>query len=177
MNAPTIVTERLMLVAPQASFFKAHCEMMADPRVAAWVGGGTSPSRLETWRRYCQGAGLWPLLGYGYWTVLDRVSARPIGFGGVADFERGVPELEGFPEAGWAFAAEWWGRGIATEFVAALTSWTDSSMPASEVRCLIDPRNGASLRVAEKACFTAVAEVAHDGLNSIVHARQKSRDS
>ena len=171
MNAPTILTDRLILVAPQASFFEAHLETMSDPRVTAWIGGGQPQTRIEAWRRYCQGAAFWPLLGYGYWSVLDRTSGRHIGFGGLASFERGVPELDGYPEAGWAFDAGWWGRGVATEFLAAVVAWADRSL-ATEIRCIIDPSNSASVRVAEKSHFARIGQVEHDGLGSLVYARR-----
>lgn len=173
MNAPTLLTERLILAAPQASFFEAHFAVMSDPRVTAWIGGGAPQTRLESWRRYCQFAGLWPLLGYGYWTVLDRATGMPIGCGGLARFERGMPELKTVPEAGWAFGADWWGRGIASEFLAAVVGWSDSVLAAAELRCIVDANNQPSIRVAEKSGFVRIGEAHHDGLGSLVFARTR----
>lgn len=172
MNAPTIATGRLLLVAPRASLFDAHHAMVSDPRVAAWIGG--PPSRFEAWRRYCQAAGLWALLGYGYWTVLDRASGRLIGFGGLACFERGIAALDGVPEAGWAFARECWGQGIASEFLAAVMRWSDDELGAPALRCLIDANNGASIRVAQKNGFAVMAPVPNDAGDALVFARPAS---
>ena len=173
MTPPTILTERLILAAPQASFFEAHLVTMSDPRVTARIGTGAPQSRIEAWRRYCQAAGLWSLVGHGYWQVLDRATGAVIGLGGLARFERGMAELEGVPEAGWAFNADWWGRGIASEFLAAVVAWSDATLAAPEVRCIIDPANAASIRVAEKAGFVAIGEARHDGLGSIVFTRRR----
>lgn len=162
MLPPTILTERLILAAPSASFFNAHFATMSDPRVAERIGAGAPHTRTETWRRYCQVAGMWGLVGYGYWAVLDRTTGAMIGFGGLARFERGIAELDGVPEAGWAFNADWWGRGLATEFVGAIMEWADATLMASKVRCVISLDHAASLRVAARNGFVATGTVIHD---------------
>src|SRR3546814_8066897 len=65
--------------------------------------------------KFLGAAGLWPVMGYGYWVFADRADDRLVGMGGLAYFCRGIAELEGFPEAGWAFDADHWGAGLATE--------------------------------------------------------------
>lgn len=163
MLPPTILTERLILAAPSASFFEQHLATMSDPRVTERIGSGQPQSRVEAWRRYCQAAGMWSLVGYGYWAVLDRATGAMIGFGGLARFERGLTELDGAPEAGWAFNADWWGRGLATEFVGAVVRWADAALGDPEVRCIIAPDNTASFRVAERNGFVETDMVVHDG--------------
>lgn len=163
MTPPTILTERLILTAPTAVFFDQHFATMSDPRVAGRIGNGLPQSRSEAWRRYCQAAGLWSLVGYGFWAILDRETDAMIGFGGLADFERGLPDLEGVPEAGWALNANWWGSGLATEFVAAAMRWADATLPQSEVRCIIAPDNHASLGVALRNEFVDIGCLTHDG--------------
>lgn len=163
MVPPTILTERLILAAPSASFFEQHFATMSDPRVTERIGTGEPQSRLEAWRRYCQAAGLWSLVGYGYWAVLDRATGTMIAFGGLANFERGIDALDGAPEAGWAFNPDWWGRGLATEFVGAVVRWADATLSAPEVRCIVSPDNVASLHVAARNGFVATGRVTHDG--------------
>lgn len=78
-----------------------------------------------------------------------RETGAFLGSGGLASFERGIPELEGFPEAGWAFV-DAWGQGLATEAIAAVLDWADESLGHPEIRCIIDAGNVASQRVADK---------------------------
>jgi len=158
MIAPTIETERLILTAASVDRFDEQLAIFADRRVVAYIGSGEPRSREEGWRRFAGGVGNWSLLGYGYWTILDRASLRVIGTGGFGRFERGIPELDGFPEAGWAFAADSWGKGIASEFLAAAVAWADAQGHA-ETRCIIAPANLPSVRVAEKNGFVRLGEV------------------
>src|SRR3546814_16692964 len=73
--------------------------------------------------------------------------------GGLSYFGRGIPELEGRPEAGWAFDADHWGAGYATEAMTAALGWADANLDAGDVRCIIDLGNDASERVAAKLGF------------------------
>ena len=174
MEAPTLITDRLFIAPLAVDRFDQHFANMSDARVVEWLGSSEPQPRIEAWRRFCQGAGLWSLLGYGYWGVIDRTTDRMVGMGGFARFERGIAPLEGYPEAGWAFAHDAWGRGIASEFLAAALAWADTDIDAPEIRCIISPGNGASIRVAEKNGFVRI-ETATDIYGEIgVYARRRS---
>ncbi len=90
--------------------------MWADERVTSFIGGAAAGSQDQLDQVH-SGRGLWPLMGYGYWLAFERDGGALAGVGGLARFERGVPSLEGYPEAGWAFGADSWGKGYATEFM------------------------------------------------------------
>src|SRR3546814_13278263 len=92
-------------------------------------------------------------MGFGYWVFADRASDALIGMGGLSYFGRGIPELEGRPEAGWAFDADHWGSGYATEALTAAPGWADANPDAGGVRRLIDLRNEPSERVAAERGF------------------------
>ena len=171
MIAPTITTERLVLTALDRAMFEQHVATVADPRVSARVGTGQPQSRIEAWRRFCQAAGLWSLLGYGFRAILDRASGAMIGIGGLAQFERGIAQLEGVPEVGYAINADWWGRGLTTEFLAAALDWSDTVLDAPETRCIIAPNNMASVRVSEKNGFVPVDTVENELGVSLVFRR------
>jgi RimJ/RimL family protein N-acetyltransferase len=156
MLAPTLTTERLILRAPSLDDWEAYAAVWADERMTRFIGGEPR-SRKLSWAKFCQAAGLWPLLGFGYWAFTDRVSGAFIGNGGLARFERGIAELEGYPEAGWAFAPSAWGCGLATEAVDAIMNWADEALRA-EVRCIIALDNLASIRVAEKCGFSYLCD-------------------
>ena len=91
--------------------------------------------------------------------VIDRADATFLGVAGLSDFKRGIDALEGYPEAGWAFAAASWGRGIASEAISAVTGWADTAGIA-ETRCMIDHGNIASAKVAARCGYQPFAELA-----------------
>jgi RimJ/RimL family protein N-acetyltransferase len=169
--APTLETERLIISPLRQDLFEQHFNTMSDLRVTAFIGGGQPQSRTEAWRRFCQGAGLWSLLGYGYWAILDRPTGRMIGMGGLAHFERTIAELNDFPEVGYALNADWWGRGLTTEFLAAAVGWADANVRATETRCIIAPDNAPSIRVAEKNGYIRMHEVENELGVSILFRR------
>jgi RimJ/RimL family protein N-acetyltransferase len=152
MIAPTLTTERLTLVPLSMDHWEDYAAAWADPRMTEFIGGKPR-TRTESWGKFLIAAALWQFMGYGYWSFLDRETGRFLGNGGLAWFDREVAGLEGFPEAGWAFVPGAWGKGYATEAMAAVLDWADTELKAPEVRCIIDPGNTASRRVAEKLCF------------------------
>lgn len=153
MLAPTLTTERLTIRAIALSDWEDYAAAWADPELTRFIGGEPR-DRTTSWGKFLMGAGLWPVLGYGYWTFADKGTGRYLGNGGLAQFERGVASLEGHVEAGWAFAPAAWGKGYATEAMAAILSWADANHVADEIRAIIDHDNVASQRVAEKLGFT-----------------------
>ena len=157
MIAPVIETERLILRPLSLQHWEAYAAAWADPRMTAFIGGQPR-TRAESWGKFLQGIGLWPLFGYGYWSFIDRQNGAFLGNGGLAQFERGLSELTGYPEAGWAFVPDAWGRGLATEAMAAVLSWADEALEYAEIRCIIDPDNSASQRVAAKLGFAFMGD-------------------
>ncbi len=153
--APVLETARLILRAFRASDVDAQAAMMGDPIVTRHLGGQPF-SREDGWRKLLCGAGLWTLFGYGYWAVERREDGRFIGQVGFADFKRDMtPSIEGLPEMGWLFAADTFGRGYASEAVAAGLEWIDRALAPSEIVAIIDEANGPSIGVAKKAGFAA----------------------
>ena len=146
---PTLTTPRLRLRPPRADDRADHVAMWADRRVTEFIGGEPRPADVS-WTKQLAGAGLWPVMGFGYWVFADRASDRLIGMGGLAFFGRGIAELDGVPEAGWAFDADHWGQGLATEAMHAVLHWADMALDHGETRCIIDAGNRASERVAAK---------------------------
>lgn len=154
--APILHTERLTLAPLSLDHWEAYAGAWADPVMTTFIGGKPR-TRQESWVKFSQGIGLWSLVGYGYWAFLDRATGQFLGNGGLARFERGIAELEGYPEAGWAFVPAAWGKGLATEAMAAVLDWADDALK-SEIRCIIDPGNVASQKVAAKLGFQHFAD-------------------
>ncbi len=99
--------------------------MWADARVTRFIGGEPRAPDVS-WGKFLSSAGLWPVMGFGYWVFADRATDALVGMGGLSYFGRGIPELEGVPEAGWAFDADHWGAGYATEAMRAVLGWADA---------------------------------------------------
>ncbi len=171
-QAPTLTTTRLILRAASLDDWEAYAAAWADPRLTTFIGGQPR-TRTESWGKFTSASGLWALLGYGYWSIIDRVSGTFLGTGGLAQFERGLAELEGYPEAGWAFIPDAWGKGIASEAVAAVLDWADGALIDPEIRCIIDPANGASSRVATKLGFERIGEVDFSPGTTVVYSRAR----
>ena len=157
MMMPMLETQRLTLRGLTMDDWEPYAAMWADPRVTAFIGGAPRPRDLA-WTKFGQAVAMWHLFGYGNWAVIDRADATFLGVCGLAQYERGIAELAGFPEAGWAFAAASWGRGIASEAIGAVVGWADADGIA-ETRCLIDDANGASIKVAARNGYLPCASL------------------
>jgi RimJ/RimL family protein N-acetyltransferase len=120
------------------------------------------------------GSGLWPVLGYGYWSFIERQTGAFLGNGGLAQFERGVAALESHVEAGWAFVPAAWGKGYATEAMAAVLEWADTVLNIIEIRAIIDHDNLASARVAEKLGFTCLMPIIPELPEAALWQRRKA---
>ena len=153
MEAPTLQTERLFLRKIMMVDWEAYADMWADPCVTEFIGGAPR-ARDVAWPKFGQAVGMWSLFGYGNWAVIDRLTTTFLGVCGFATYERGIAELAGFPEAGWAFTVESWGRGIASEAIGAIVAWADAN-DIAETRCLISQGNLASIKVATRNGYSA----------------------
>lgn len=173
MQAPTLTTERLILAPMGIEHWEAYAAAWADPAMTTFIGGQPR-TRTESWGKFLAATALWQFMGFGYWSFLDRASGAFLGNGGLAWFERGIAGLEGVPEAGWAFIPDAWGKGLATEAMAAVLEWADATLAAPEIRCIIDPGNQASRRVADKLGFRFL-ESSDEALGRIdLFSRQRS---
>lgn len=157
MDAPTLTTERLILRAITMADWEPYATMWADPQVTTFIGGQPRP-RDVAWPKFGQAAGMWALVSYGNWAVIDRADGVFLGIAGLSDFKRGIVDMDAFPEAGWAFAAASWGRGVASEAIDAVVAWADAAGIA-ETRCMIDHGNTASAKVAARSGYVPFAEL------------------
>jgi len=171
-NVPVIETERLRLRGHGIGDFTDCLAMWSDPAVVRHIGGRVF-SAEEVWTKLLRYAGLWSLLGYGYWVIAERESGRFVGEVGFADFRREIaPPLDGVPEIGWALATSAHGRGLATEAVRAAVAWGDGHLGGGRTMCLIHPENGASIRVAEKCGYRCLAHTTYKGQPVMLFGRE-----
>lgn len=142
-----IETDRLVLRPLGPEDVESHLEMMADPKVAAFLTpDGKVRSRAEEWRAAACYIGHWDIRGYGFFSVEEKESGRWVG--------RVGPWMpEGWPglECGWSIASPYWGRGYAPEAAIAAVRWTFERFPdLSRIISVIDAENVNSQTVARK---------------------------
>ena len=169
---PVLETARFRLRAPSLADFEPYAAMWADERTTRFIGG-TPRDRTTSWGKYLAMPGLWHFMGYGYWVFTERDNDAYVGCGGLSWFDRGIDQLVGYPEAGWAISPDWWGKGAASEMMAGALAWADEVLDAVQVRCIINPGNGASEAVAAKLGFGLIgsSDALGDPVN--VYARHK----
>ena len=174
--APTLETERLRLRAYRREDFHALAATWGDPLVMHHILGRASTEE-EAWSRMLRYAGLWPLLGYGYWAVEERSTGRFVGDVGFADFRREMtPSVGDAPEAGWVLAAWAHGKGFATEAVRAAHAWSDTHLDrAAHTVCIIVPENTPSISVATKCGYVEIGRCTYRGSEDVLFRRLVAR--
>src|SRR5262249_2169311 len=147
----------------RASDLDACAAMWGNPQVTRHIGGRPS-SRQQTWMRILQYAGLWKILGYGYWAIEEISSGTFVGDVGLADFHRDrQPSIEGIPEAGWALDPVFAGRGYATEALQTVLAWADRNVSTDRTVCIIASENTASINVARKSGYRDATQATFNG--------------
>lgn len=169
--APTLETERLILRQPQLADFDRYAQLLADEQAARYIGGHLP--RAAAWRKFLQMPGAWAVQGFGMFSVIDKATGRWLG-------QAGPWQPDGWPgtEVGYAFHADAWGRGYATEACTAAIDWAFDTLGWTEVIHCIDPLNAASQAVARRL-GSRLARRAHMPApyqDHVVDIWQQSRD-
>lgn len=153
VEIPVIETERLRLRGYRMADFRPCAQMWSDPVVTRYITGKPLTSE-EAWTKMLRNAGMWLVLGYGFWVLEEKATGEFIGELGFADFQRIIePSIAGMPEMGWVLMQHAHGKGYATEATRAAMEWGDKNFNGARVVCLIQPGNDASFRVADKLGF------------------------
>jgi len=165
MVKDALETERLVLRMFRESDTDAYAEMVSDPEVRRFLGGGKPVERAEAWRNMAMILGHWHLRGYGMWAVEERASGEMVG-------RVGCWRPEGWPglEVGWTLRRRFWGRGYATEAARASIDYAFKALGQTRVISLIDPDNVNSIRVAERLGEKPSGEWEVFGTKVIVYA-------
>jgi RimJ/RimL family protein N-acetyltransferase len=170
-SCPILTTPRLTLRPHDVGDYEDLLATWTDPVVVKYFGGVPSTPE-EVWARLLRYGGMWPMLGYGYWSVRETASGRFVGEVGLAEFRRNVtPSLVGTPEAGWVLASWAHRRGLAREATEAIFAWADTQLGARRTVCVIDPDNAASLALAARLGFKVFAEPLYRGRPTVLLER------
>ena len=158
-------TERLVLRMFRETDTDPYAEMLGDPEVMRFLGGGGPMPRAEAWRNMAMVLGHWHLRGYGMWAVEEKASGEMVG-------RVGCWRPEGWPglEVGWTLRRSFWGRGYATEAARASMNYAFGALAQTRVISLIAPENVNSIRVAERLGEKPVGEWDVFGTKVIVYA-------
>jgi RimJ/RimL family protein N-acetyltransferase len=143
VDVPVLQTARLVMRGFTAADFEQYAVATADPEVQRFIGGPME--REESWRSLAMNVGHWQLRGYGQWALERRADGRTIGRAGLWN-----PEGWFGVEVGWRLDRDTWGNGYATEAAAAALEWAWATLDVDRILSVIDPRNGASIRVAKR---------------------------
>ena len=151
-----LLTPRLRLRAFCEEDLDDVCRLWMDPSVMAWIGEHTRADVVKELREHIESQAAH---GYALWAVEERASGRFVGDCGLQPFEMRGPEVE----LGYELLPEVWGRGLASEAVAATLAAAFGPLELERVIAVVKPGNAASLRVLEKAGLRpAGARVAYD---------------
>lgn len=171
---PVLETARLTLRGHRIEDFPASAAMWADPIVTRYFGHRFDEE--ESWTRFLRYFGHWAVLDFGYWVVEEKTSGAFVGEIGFCDYKRNIQPPLDAPEIGWSLAAQFHGKGFATEAVRAAIAWADTnSAPPFQPRrttCIIHPDNLPSIRVAEKSGYRELRRTTYKGQPSIVFMRE-----
>lgn len=109
----------------------------------------------------------------GLWATIDKASGRLIGRCGLL-----LWDIEGRREVEIAYllARPWWRQGLGAEAARALVRHGFESLGLPRLVALVEPRNRASMRTAEKAGLRFDKEIELDGLRTFVFAIANPRD-
>ncbi|UNM96957.1 GNAT family N-acetyltransferase [Ignatzschineria rhizosphaerae] len=169
---PVLETDRLILSGHQCNDFSALADLWAKESVVQYIGGTISTER-ESWMRMLSYAGLWRILGFGYWAIREKESGKYIGDLGFADFHRTIDiPIKGVPEAGWVIAPEYQGKGYVTEAMQSALTWLTLQNRFEKSICFIDSDNIASLRVADKLGYLFEQKVLLNGEENLLYCKK-----
>jgi [ribosomal protein S5]-alanine N-acetyltransferase len=139
-----ILTARLRLRPLRAEDVDAFTEIYLHPFVAHWIGPHTREDVAQEVALHIEHQAS---LGWSFWAVEDRASARLIGDCGLQPLEQRGPEVE----LGYDFDPRAWGRGLATEAARAVMEHAFGPLQIAHVMAVVKPENSASRRVLENA--------------------------
>ncbi|MEP0913187.1 GNAT family N-acetyltransferase [Leptolyngbya sp. GB1-A1] len=148
----TFETDRLRLRPwnPETEAEQAF-EIYSDPEVVRFIGSPdvSVEARCEKIRQRNQKY-LEVNDGSGYWAIVEKATATPVG---TAIFQRipdGAGQLTKDWEVGWHLKRLVWGRGYATEAGRALLNYGLTELKLPVICAVAKPENSASIRVMER---------------------------
>jgi RimJ/RimL family protein N-acetyltransferase len=144
---PVLTTARLLLRELRTSDAPAVAAHAGDERVARYLIEVPSPYPVALARRWIHGRSAWWELGRGVTLAVVRRDAPDVLLGTVS-LRRYARDRRA--ELGYWLAASAWGRGYATEAVAAMIELGFRQLALARIYAQVFAGNDASMRVLEK---------------------------
>ena len=152
-----VTTDRLDLRRFRHDDVDELAEVFAD--VEVWrFPFGRGLTREETASFLDRQIASWEDCGFGLWAVVERSTARLVGFVGLS-VPRFLPEILPAVEVGWRLHPDVWGRGYATEGATAALHEARTTLGLGVVCSVPETGNAASIRVCERLGLRRVREV------------------
>ena len=152
VDAPTLLTDRLVLIKLGPDDLDEVAALFADPEVMRHVKGGVR-TRPETADILATAERNWKRLGWGPWAIRDSTSGGLIGEGGLQPLDDVVSASVDF---GYTLGRRHWDKGIATEAgqVILADGWTRYG--GDVIHAVVHPDNTASRAVLRKLSFRRI---------------------
>ena len=160
MDAPTLLTPRLVLRPWREADLAPLARINADPRVAEFLGPPMTRAESDLMiGRFLQKWSEEPR--FGWWALEHRGDGATIGFAGLAtpDFEMPATPCV---EAGWRLDPAYWGRGLATEAARACLEHGFATVGLDEIVSFTVPANVRSRAVMDRLGMVEDAGAAFD---------------
>lgn len=160
-----LVTPRLELRRWREEDVVDYAAIVADPQVTRYVGGAPL-DRAAAWQQVALFLGHRQLRGWTQSALVERLSGRLIGRGGLWQPE-GWPGLE----VGWVLERTSWGRGYASELGRAVRDHAFAVLGAGHLISVVHRDNVASIRVAEAIGFRFERELQVKGSRCLIYGQ------
>ena len=152
-----VETDRLLLRQFELADSAPLMAVFGDAEVMRHGDGIKTVEWVQSWLRDVQAS---YRKGYGTWAVVEKRSSSVLGYCGLE-----YADVCGQAEValGYRLARAHWGRGYASEAVAATVHYGLNVLELTRLVATIDPGNSASVRVAEKAGMVYEKDVLYEG--------------
>ena len=118
----------------------------SDPAVMRFISGQPETAE-ETRAAIARVAARWQMLGYSWWSLIERDSGELIGAGCIQHLEQNTTNPH---EIGWRLRPDRWGRGYAIEAAERMARFAFADLDAPLLCAICDPANTPSRRVMDK---------------------------
>lgn len=149
MNEIIFKTDRMLCRQLSTDDFDAMMTVYGDADAMRWVDDGEPISAEETRAWIDLTLENYHKRGYGMFALVDLATQRVFGFCGLVH-----PGGQKEAEVKYALRREYWGKGLATEMVAALVAYGHDVHGLTHIIATVAPDNLASGRVLTKTNFT-----------------------
>jgi RimJ/RimL family protein N-acetyltransferase len=136
-----------------------------DPEVMRYWYPGPDADIADAARRIAEMEAHWRRCGFGDFAVLARDSSDLIGFAGLHHIT-GMDEVN----VGYALVPSRWRMGLGTELCRSLLTHGFRVLDLPEIVAVIDPRNTASVALAERCGLGSRLELTWQGQPRVLHA-------